>query len=121
MGAPHTAPITEVSQDGRIVYKEIVREAARNFGEFITEMQRGYTLPAKTKRSKLRSEKAPMRKRVPYLFCRFGRSEDPTDFDTNLTKLYFQSMEQMGGLGITFNKKVVLITGCGKGSIGMLL
>eukprot|EP01114_Cavostelium_apophysatum_P006579 TRINITY_DN1795_c0_g1_i2.p1 TRINITY_DN1795_c0_g1~~TRINITY_DN1795_c0_g1_i2.p1 ORF type:complete len:3793 (+),score=1033.24 TRINITY_DN1795_c0_g1_i2:910-11379(+) len=131
----HTGPHTEVSEEGKIIYKEIPRPNISSFADFVKEMHHGYTHKIKpANNAKLYKRAAGsnlyvhlahnlatdpvVQKRVPYIFCRPGRSEDPSNYDVNLTKMYYNSLEQIGKEGMSFTGKVILVTGCGRGSIG---
>jgi fatty acid synthase subunit alpha len=52
---------------------------------------------------------------------RSGKPEDVTDYDPAVTNMYYHNLAKMGLEGVTFHHKVVLVTGAGKGSIGIEL
>lgn len=54
----------------------------------------------------------------------FLRSPDALDpsartFDSSLSATYLSVLQKIASEGVTFQKKVALVTGCGKGSIGL--
>ena len=58
-------------------------------------------------------------KRLPYLSLRNGKPEDVTDYDPAVTNLYYSSLSKLAPEGLTFQHKTVLVTGAGRGSIGV--
>eukprot|EP01101_Sappina_pedata_P005961 TRINITY_DN2852_c0_g3_i1.p1 TRINITY_DN2852_c0_g3~~TRINITY_DN2852_c0_g3_i1.p1 ORF type:complete len:407 (-),score=158.44 TRINITY_DN2852_c0_g3_i1:667-1887(-) len=61
--------------------------------------------------------------KTPFLFLRSSTNEDPghRGYDPALTKTYLSCLRSIAENGLSFKGKVVLITGCGKGSIGVEL
>ena len=58
---------------------------------------------------------------LPFLLLKSRSEADPSHWEPNakLTELYLNALEQMAKDGITFKGRNVLITGCGKDSIGV--
>lgn len=55
------------------------------------------------------------------MFLRTPDRLDPSarTFDSTLTNTYLSVLQKVASEGVTFQKKVALVTGCGKGSIGL--
>jgi len=116
--------MVEITTDGKVVYKEVPRASVNSFGEFVKEMHQGITIDIGTdkRRRKLKllhGNKSTL-KRVPHFFLKIDRTFDsPTKYDPVLTNIYYRSLEKMINDGISFQHKTALVTGCGKGSIGL--
>ncbi|KAJ1909509.1 fatty acid synthase alpha subunit Lsd1, partial [Mycoemilia scoparia] len=64
------------------------------------------------------SKKEAGKDRIPLLHLKQKLPTGEWEFNTKLTNMYFESLTDICKNGLTFENKKVLITGCGKGSIG---
>lgn len=107
----HTRPSVTISDDGMVKYEEIRRKGIRNCETFVAELEKGSAkLDCKT----------PSGEALPFVYIRERSLVDPAVwmFSTDKTATYFQNLKGMATAGISFEGKKVLMTGCGKGSIG---
>eukprot|EP01113_Clastostelium_recurvatum_P021328 TRINITY_DN2525_c0_g1_i1.p1 TRINITY_DN2525_c0_g1~~TRINITY_DN2525_c0_g1_i1.p1 ORF type:complete len:1737 (+),score=426.62 TRINITY_DN2525_c0_g1_i1:1-5211(+) len=58
---------------------------------------------------------------LPLLFITTSRTDDPAGMDPALTGEYFRILSKFAENGLTFHRKVCLVTGCGRDSIGLEL
>ena len=113
------APCTNVSEDGVISYKEVPRDLIGSYAEYAKEMAKPVAMLAN------QAAEDPKKKRAtelpPMLHLKGRSTEDPMAFEYNkkLTEVYLDSLAEIANAGITFQNKVALCTGCGRGSIGI--
>eukprot|EP00741_Cyanophora_paradoxa_P008217 tig00000025_g7952.t1 len=58
-------------------------------------------------------------KSAPFLFIKKGKPGQERHFDGAATDAFLDTLAKMAASGVSFAGKVVLVTGCGKGSIGI--
>jgi 3-oxoacyl-ACP reductase-like protein len=126
LSSNHDAPTVEVSPEGRVIYKEVSRPGVKLFDEYVKEMRKGFVFTKKSSKKKRnnkifqkKNNRLVEKKRVPYLSLSIGKSEDPSEYDPFLTNTYYSVLSRMAPEGISFHNKVALVTGCGRGSIGI--
>jgi len=123
-----TMPQTTVSESGEIKYAEVPRPGIRKMESYIKLMQAGSRItriPTKHSNRSIRftgggngsgNNKTRVKsKKVPFLFLKDPKTGE---YDEKLTKVYYKALYAMANDGITFKNKYVLITGCGRNSIG---
>ena len=135
-----TQPKVELREDGSFHYEEVRSSKNRNMKNFVKEMKQSANCCTLSEQEKLAAavlkqcegslsaEDLTRLKELlssnasdykPRLFLRPpGQSVAP---NKELTSLYFDCLEEIAERGITFQGKTVLMTGCGRGSIGVAL
>jgi fatty acid synthase subunit alpha, fungi type len=174
-----TAPKTEVSEKGEILYTEVNRDGVRKLEAYVEEMASGDTIPGHVNIQKVRDDVAKLwnavksqpeitpdqKNRIKALYegvvrslhkgpesrqrlprnrrssSQFLRPQIPTstllsadkvpllhlkrkvgqnwEYSSNLTSLYLDILSEIATSGTTFKDKNALLTGVGKGSIGV--
>eukprot|EP00397_Hematodinium_sp_SG-2012_P000216 GEMP01000216.1.p1 GENE.GEMP01000216.1~~GEMP01000216.1.p1 ORF type:complete len:2535 (+),score=668.96 GEMP01000216.1:959-7606(+) len=124
------SPQTTVVDIGRIEYSEVPRPGISCVDDYIAEMKRGFqgdTSPARADEDPsaraAHRQHATTVKSVPHISIETVNPTDPTRrvFDHEASEDYFAAMKDLAGAGITLSGKIVLVTGCGVGSIGIEL
>ncbi|KAJ1674527.1 fatty acid synthase alpha subunit Lsd1, partial [Spiromyces aspiralis] len=64
------------------------------------------------------AKKTPAKERIPFLHLKHKLSTGDWEYSPKLTSMYLEVLTDICKNGLTFENKYVLITGCGKGSIG---
>ncbi|ORY41089.1 fatty acid synthase [Rhizoclosmatium globosum] len=107
-----TKPTTTVSESGNLVYKE-ERRTATNMKEYVKDMKTGSDLT--------KIAKATPAENLPFLYLKRRNPAEPSHWEADgaLTKSYFDVLASIAADGVSFKNKTVLITGCGKDSIGV--
>ncbi|KAJ9060861.1 fatty acid synthase alpha subunit Lsd1 [Entomophthora muscae] len=172
-----TAPSTQITEKGDVIYKEVLRPNVRKLGDYVAEMETGSKLtefsgrnlirqnlgkllklvsyqpnlakgykeaikslhsdvakalsmstpsPADKAVKPTRPSRAPITKksdvtqkeRLPFLLLKSKHPIHGWEYDPKKTALYLQTLASMARSGQTFKAKNVLITGCGRNSIG---
>eukprot|EP01119_Soliformovum_irregulare_P010017 TRINITY_DN2425_c0_g2_i3.p1 TRINITY_DN2425_c0_g2~~TRINITY_DN2425_c0_g2_i3.p1 ORF type:complete len:3502 (-),score=1233.34 TRINITY_DN2425_c0_g2_i3:1297-11802(-) len=132
-----TAPTVQVEPNGSIHYSEEPRSGCRDMLEYVLAMEKPVQvtsqksqevqdLLAKLSTLNLNPEilqqvekSVGVPARVPHLYIGSSGSSDSSGMDSNLTQQYFEVLKSIAREGVTFQGKTVLITGCGKDSIGL--
>lgn len=147
---PPTGPTVIVTEDGGLEYREEKRLRIGEMGDYVSDLERaidylknketnssnesdlwekmkGHLLEKQVDAnilSQLEKLAQPNQPSIPpYLFL---RSSDPLDsscynYNQKLTWTYFSVLKQVAREGLSLVNKTVLITGCGKDSIGIEL
>ncbi|OUM69465.1 hypothetical protein PIROE2DRAFT_38102 [Piromyces sp. E2] len=118
-----TKPQTIVTEQGEIKFSEVPRPGVNKMESYIKLMQGGSRItriPTKHSNRSIRfaggNNKTRVKsKKVPFLFLKDPKTGE---YDEKATKVYYKSLYNMANDGITFKNKYVLITGCGRNSIG---
>ncbi|ORX48172.1 fatty acid synthase [Piromyces finnis] len=116
-------PQTIVTEQGEIKYSEVPRPGVSKMESYIKLMQGGSRItriPTKHSNRSIRfaggNNKTRVKsKKVPFLFLKDTKTGE---YDEKATKVYYKSLYNMANDGITFKNKYVLVTGCGRNSIG---
>ncbi|OBZ77868.1 Fatty acid synthase subunit alpha [Grifola frondosa] len=147
-----TAPHTEVTAKGDIVYTEIVRENVRKLEAYVEEMASGDTITAPTNIQKIQDDVLKLwnvvksqpeisekqRNRIKALFegvflrpqvssvTSITADKVPLlkvgtnwEYSSNLVGVYLAILHEIATSGATFKDKNTLLTGVGKGVIGV--
>jgi len=71
--------------------------------------------------AKISGLRTPLKEVTPLVFLRSKSEKDPSErvYSKNLTQKYLSVLRKVAHEGVCFQRQVVLITGCGKGSIGL--
>jgi fatty acid synthase subunit alpha len=96
-----TAPKTTVCENGDIIYEEVPRLGVQSYEDYVNEIfteYKGVTAVALKSRS--------------------NNDFSVWTVDMELNRIYFDILKEIASRGISFKNKRVLITGCGRGSIG---
>lgn len=103
----HTQPRVTISEEGLVKYEEVRRPGVNNFEAYVKQLKKG---------SPLFQGEEPR----PFVYIRDKSSLDPSlwTFSADKTATYIKVLESMATAGVSFEGKMVLMTGCGKGSIG---
>jgi len=104
---PFQAPHALVDEEGQMIYKEIPRKGINSAVDYVKEMEEGamQTIGSTTKK-------------VPFLFVRDQAANGVDNVDEAMSKVYLNELKKIAEDGISFAGKHVLITGCGRNSIG---
>ncbi len=145
-----TAPHTEITEKGEIVYSEVNRENVRKLEAYVEEMASADQISGSVNIQKIQDDvvklwnvvksqpeiseeqksrikalydgvvrslrKAPDNRPLLHLKRRVGTQ---WEYSSNLTGVYFDVLNEIATSGTTFKDKNALITGVGKGSIGV--
>ncbi|ORX46933.1 hypothetical protein BCR36DRAFT_99854 [Piromyces finnis] len=104
---PFQAPHAIIDEQGQMIYKEVPRKGIETSSDYVKEMEDGamQTIGSITKK-------------VPYLFVRDQAANGVDNIDEAMSKVYLNELKKIAEDGISFAGKHVLITGCGRNSIG---
>ncbi|KAJ2671787.1 fatty acid synthase alpha subunit Lsd1 [Coemansia spiralis] len=100
-------PQVQITNDGKVEYKEVPREEEPTFADYVNHMQ----APQK-KQNKCFFELPPL------LYINEKSASGSWEFSPQLSSVYFDSLNTLCTDGLSFAGKTALVTGCGKGSIG---
>ena len=111
-------PHTEIKDDGQAVYREVLREGVNKFESYVVEMERGGKRQVAASKIRWASKSSGHK---PWLYLCKRSSQNPRQWVYNkpLTMKYLEALKSVAVNGMTFEGKVALVTGCGKGSIGL--
>ncbi|KAJ1994195.1 fatty acid synthase alpha subunit Lsd1 [Dimargaris cristalligena] len=118
---------TKMRKQDRFAVQGMYHDIARA----LTMSNSAWEKPAKARRSVRRSRRSgasstatrqstqtPTTETIPFLHLKRKSPAGEWDYSAKLTHLYLEVLADMARDGITFENKMVLITGCGRGSIG---
>ncbi|ORX65028.1 hypothetical protein BCR32DRAFT_212224 [Anaeromyces robustus] len=107
---PFVAPHAIIDEDGQMIYKEVPRKGIQTASDYVKEMEEGALQTV-----------GPISKKMPYLFIRDQMATNGQGLDSMdeaMSKIYLNELKKIAEEGISFAGKHVLITGCGRNSIG---
>ncbi|KDN33898.1 hypothetical protein RSAG8_13015, partial [Rhizoctonia solani AG-8 WAC10335] len=141
-----TAPKTEVNEKGDIMYSEVVREGVRKLGVYVEKMASGDNIPGNVNIQEVHDDVLKLwnvvnsqpeisqeqKSRIKSLYDVTSLSADKIpllhlqrkvggnwEYSNNLTGVYLDVLHEIATSGTSFKDKNALLTGVGKGSIGV--
>ncbi|KAJ2840336.1 fatty acid synthase alpha subunit Lsd1 [Coemansia sp. 'formosensis'] len=96
-----TGPQVGIGSDGTVTYSEVPRPDEPSFVDFVEHMRQ----PA-------------AQGRAPFIHLKEQTTENAWSYCAELSTIYYSSLNEICGSGLSFAGKTALVTGCGRGSIG---
>ncbi|KAJ2872376.1 fatty acid synthase alpha subunit Lsd1 [Coemansia aciculifera] len=100
LSAP-TGPQVDIGPDGTVMYSEVLRSDEPSFAAFVEHMRQ----PT--------AQGMP-----PHIHLKKRYESDNMSHSAELSTVYYESLSEICGSGLSFAGKTALVTGCGRGSIG---
>ncbi|KAI9239093.1 MAG: hypothetical protein BYD32DRAFT_366717 [Podila humilis] len=115
VGVP-TGPSTSIDNKGNILYEEVQRAGVRKLDHYVKDMAAGGKMSEFSNRQKKEAKKET----IPFLHLKKKNphSESGWEFSQRLTAVYLDVLTNMAKDGVTYENRMVLMTGAGKDSIG---
>lgn len=112
-------PHTEFKDDGSLEYKEVPRPGVNKLESYVEEVMKTCGGGSKKKASAVLWNKKQEHERPWLYLCKREKGGREWKYSKPLTLLYLEALRSVAANGITFENRNALVTGCGRGSIGL--